>query len=282
MLLGASGAVGRAVLARLREGEREVVAISRAPPVEPGWRRGDLNSGMPELRCECLISAGPLAQLVDWLRRAPIVGLRRVVVLSSTSAHVKQHSSDADERALAQRLMAAEAGLRAYGAVHGVRWTVLRPTLIYGGAGERNLSRLVAVAKRLGVLPLPQSAQGLRQPVHAEDVAAALIAALDCAPSHDRSYDLPGGETLSYADMAARVLGCLHPPRRVWRLPVPMARAGFALARALGVLREANQAMFERLAEDLVFDAAPAARDLGYAPRPFAPTRAMFEPAGSA
>lgn len=270
------------MLARLRQDGREVVAISRTPPDEPGWRRGDLDSGMPALRCECLLSAGPLEQLVAWLRRAPIIGLRRAVVLSSTSAQVKQHSSDADERALAQRLTAAESGLRAYGAVHGVRWTVLRPTLIYGGPGERNLSRLVAVAKRLGGLPLPHSARGLRQPVHADDVAAALVAAMERTQTHDRAYDLPGGETLSYGEMAARVLACLQPPRRVWRLPVPLVRAGLAATRALGLLRDTTPAMFERMSEDLVFDAAPAARDLDYAPRAFAPTRAMFEDAASA
>ncbi|KAB8198542.1 nucleoside-diphosphate sugar epimerase, partial [Lysobacter maris] len=31
-----------------------------------------------------------------------------------------------------------------------------------------------------------------------------------------------------------------------------------------------------RMREDLVFDAGPAARDFGYAPRPFRPQAAMF------
>ena len=57
-----------------------------------------------------------------------------------------------------------------------------------------------------------------------------------------------------------------------------------ALAPLLGTLgygdREklrASVAVIARMRDDLVFDAAPAARDFGYAPRVFSPTAAMFD-----
>ena len=48
------------------------------------------------------------------------------------------------------------------------------------------------------------------------------------------------------------------------------------VARAAG-LHDAGPAVLARMRQDLVFDAGPAGRDLGYAPRRFAPQAAMFE-----
>jgi hypothetical protein len=59
-------------------------------------------------------------------------------------------------------------------------------------------------------------------------------------------------------------------------VPAPLFATAVALARATGRLGGFGDAALARLRQDLVFDASPARAGLGYAPRPFSPTAAMF------
>ncbi len=274
LVLGAAGPIGRAGLPMLRARGVEIIAVSRAARVERDdegtrWLRGDLFADLPAIAATSVISLGPLDGLVAWLERAAPTSVRRVVALSSTSARVKEHSIDAEERALAARLRDGEQRLAAWCVARDVAWTVLRPTMIYGGGGDRNLSRLAALARRFGHLPLPRGARGRRQPVHAADVARACVDVLDEPRTHGNIYDLPGGETLHYDDMVARLLAALPGRPRLWRLPDAVFRLAATLARVIGARRDIGDAAIARLAQDLVFDAEPARRDFGYAPRGF-------------
>ena len=77
--------------------------------------------------------------------------------------------------------------------------------------------------------------------------------------------------------MVGRVLACLSPPPRLYLLPMPLFRALLAAARAGGIARDLTGDAIARMRDDLAFDAGPAARDFGYAPRAFAPVAAMFD-----
>ena len=276
LVLGATGAIGRELLRRLAHATPpvHVVALTRQAstpfevdsPVE--WRRGDIFRDTITDRVDTVVSAGPLDGLVSWLERQRPQGIARVVALSSTSVHVKRDSLDARERDLAARLADGERRLAEWCATAGARWTVLRPTLVYG-PGDRNLSRIAAMATRFGAFALPRGARGRRQPVHAEDVAGALLACTDARAAFDRAYDLPGGETLAYDEMVARLLALQPAQPRLLRLPDALFRFGAAIARPF--VPGATPAVLARLREDLVFDAGDAQRDFGYAPRAFQP-----------
>src|SRR5699024_643527 len=144
---------------------------------------------------DTIVSLGPLDAFAQWHAQVD-TGARRVLALGSTGVHDKRDSADPADRDVAQRLAAAEARLFETAAARGTAATVLRPTLIYGGGRDRSLTPLAALARRLRVLPLPRSARGMRQPVHVDDVAAAVVAALAAPAAHGRAFDLPGGETL--------------------------------------------------------------------------------------
>jgi hypothetical protein len=90
---------------------------------------------------------------------------------------------------------------------------------------------------------------------------------------------LPGGETLPYCEMVARVLASLQLPASLHVVPAPLFRTLLSLAQTAGIAREFGDAAVARMRQDLVFDMAPASRDFGYAPRPFQPTAGMFDTA---
>ena len=112
--------------------------------------------------------------------------------------------------------------------------------------------------------------------MHVDDLADAALACLDQPASHGHAYALPGGETLTYREMVGRVLACLQPPPRMVELPAPLFALALRLAQLTGRARGLGDAAVGRMREDLVFDVGPAARDLGYAPRPFRPRPEMF------
>lgn len=281
LIFGASGQIGRPLLSRLRAAGWQVLAVSRSTHDDGDglcWLRGDCD-GVPDLphAVDAILSCGPLDAFARWYARA-IVASPRVIAFGSTSVSVKQASADPVERDLAARLRAGEAGVIAAAREQGAAATLLRPTLVYGAGRDRTLTRIAAFARRTGAIALPRDATGLRQPVHVDDLAAAAFAAIDAAASHGRAYDLPGGETLEYRDMVARVLSVLQPPARLLTMPAPLFAAAVALMRAGGRLQGFGDAALARMREDLVFDATPARRDFGYTPRGFHPTAAMFEP----
>ena len=282
VVLGASGQIGHFLIGRLREAGESTLALSRRAPehgAQQGsvlWLRGDLDAGMPAIACEHVLSAGPLDACARWLAGPSAAECRSVVAFSSTSLESKAESPDAAERALAERLARAEAELSETCARRGMSLLLLRPTLIYGCGLDRNLTRLAHSARRLGFLPLPRSSGGLRQPVHADDLAALALSA-EPVPG-ERSFALAGGETLAFRDMAGRVLACL--PERPRLVTLPDVAFG-ALNGALRLFRPhaaLTPAQVRRLGQDLVFDDAPARQELGWSPRPFLPEPGMFVP----
>jgi len=279
LVFGGTGQIGEPLLARLRNDGWRITAVSRGVHRDgPGlsWRQGGFDD-LPSLpaNVDAIVSAGPLDAFSHWYARSRI-DAPRIVAFGSTSVAVKQHSVDAHERDVAQRLQLAEDRLAAATRERGAAFTVLRPTLVYGAARDATLSRIARTAHRLRVFPLPRRANGLRQPVHVDDLADAAADSLAATAAHDRAFDLPGGETLPYREMVRRVLRVLEPPAHLLELPLPVFELALRMARSRGFTADIGTAAVERMRRDLVFDVAPAREAFGYAPRVFAPTTAMF------
>ena len=279
-MFGASGQIGLPLLDRLGDAGWRVHAVSRqARSDTPGrhWLQGDF-AHVPVLPrdVDAIFSCGPLDLFARWYATANVVS-PRVVAFGSTSATSKHASDDEHERDVARRLLGAEAAVFEASEQRGAGATMLRPTLVYGAGRDATLTRIAGMARRWGRFVLPRRADGLRQPVHVQDLADAAFAANASPVAQGRSYDLPGGETLAYRDMVRRVLACLDPPLPLLELPMPLFRAAVAAAQARGVARELTPAAVARMREDLAFDAAPARRDFGYAPRAFRPETRMFD-----
>ncbi|MBL8300021.1 MAG: NAD-dependent epimerase/dehydratase family protein [Rhodanobacteraceae bacterium] len=272
-VIGASGAVGRFVMPRLLAAGHAVVALSRVEqPPQDGvvWLRGGLDVSLSAPAVDALICVGPLDHCVDWLESSRSPAPRRIVALSSMSADSKLDSPDAAERVLAARLASAEQRLMAYAARHDIPATVLRPTLIYGAGVDRSLTPIVRLALRSRVFPLLPGADGLRQPVHADDVAAACVAALSDAAA-GQVLPLGGGERLSFAQMLKRVRAGLD------RYTIPLPLNIFLLQTASRITGRGG-AMLQRLKRDLVADNRLARELLGVESRPFYPHGDCWRP----
>jgi len=166
----------------------------------------------------------------------------------------------------AEAKRAGEACLRA----SALEWTILRPSMIYGRPGDRNLERLLRLLARCPVVPLPGGGRVLQQPVHVDDLVEAILAALVRPEAVRRAYDVGGPEALTLRAMVeecARALG-----RRAVAFPLPLGpvHAAVRAARRAGLRTPVRPEQLLRLQESKAVDIGPARRELGFAPRPFA------------
>lgn len=273
LVIGATGLVGGYLVDHLIRGGERPLALSRSQQDRPGvdWLRGDLQT--PDLlrvppfstlycTADAILLPAALPHLVN-------PSLRRVVVFSSTSVLTKLDSEVPAERETLKALADAEQKIVAACERSNVGWTILRPTLIYAEGRDVNISPLARLIRRFGFMPLVGGAPGLRQPVHAEDLAIGAIAAAASPAAANRFYSLPGAETLSYREMIGRIFDGLRLRRRTISVPVFVWRAIFTLAKPL--FPGANVAMGIRMTKDMTFDSTPAIRDFGWNPRAFKP-----------
>jgi nucleoside-diphosphate-sugar epimerase len=281
LVFGASGQIGRFLVPRLLTQGHQVLAVSRhaREAVRPRlrWIVGDLFCTMPDVpKVETIYRLGPQTGFSAWLERAERPHQSRVVAIGSMSVFSKRESGDAAERARSESLRQSEQQLASASEHRRLAWTVLRPTLIYGAGMDRSLTPLARFGMRYRLFPRFPGASGLRQPVHAADLAEACLAVAGNRVAHDRTYDLGGGERLAFSSMLERVrqsLPCLA-------LGVPLPRALLVAARSVASVvprwRSPHRGAVDRLRADLVADDSEARSEWGWSPRPFRPDAATW------
>lgn len=208
----------------------------------------------PELSIDLPITtfAANVDGTVHLFEAARMAGVRRVVNFSSECAY-GDHEDPVDEEAPLRPTtpygvtkVATELLGRVYSDRYGLDVISLRVTEVYGPGNRmpETLKELLQAA--LGGTPfvLERGGDHRFQLVHAEDVAAAALAAAACDGSHAPVYNITGGSQLRLRELADIV-------RR--RFPALQARIG-----------DGHIATLDRQGP---FDIAAARRDLGYEPR---------------
>jgi nucleoside-diphosphate-sugar epimerase len=274
LVTGGSSMVGDFLLPALAEAGHRATVFSRQPHVSGGsdWVQVDVvHTPLRELaaRADALIHLAPLPLLTRVLPGLP-VGVTRIVAVGTTSVFTKVQARSMQDRKLVEEQQQAERALADYCTGRGIHWALLRPTLVYDGRRDRNVTRIAHFIRRAGFFAVAAPGIGLRQPLHAADLAAACQAALDSGGG-SRDYNLGGGETLSYRAMLERIFRALGRRPRILPVPLALYRGALAAARLHPRFRGLSLDVADRMNQDLVFDYGDAARDLGFHPRAFAP-----------
>jgi nucleoside-diphosphate-sugar epimerase len=274
LVTGASGQIGLNVLALALARGAQVVAVVHATPLDfthprltqlPADLTAPATTTFP--RADILIHTAPIWILPHALPAIMAAGTKRAIVFGSQSVFGKRDSLNAAEQAVVDSLANGEQQVARHAAEQGLDLTVLRPTMTYGMGLDVNITRMARTIRRFHFVPIYNPAAGLRQPVHARDLAEAALSAWDRPASYGKSYNLGGGDQISYRAMVQRLFVHLGLTPRL--VPLPLLPQALDLANRLLPALHINGEIARRMNRDLICDNAPAVRDFGYRPRAF-------------
>jgi len=280
LLTGASSQIGVFLIPRLLKAGFRIIAVSRKgrPEAYPEFEQVEWLSESEAISAsrgfQYLVSAGPMELAQNFMRANS--NRFTAVVFSSSSVETKLESDNSAEKLHMQTMLAQESDMRMVAKSNASKLVIFRPTLIYGCGLDTNISRLAAWINRFGFMPVNGKAAGLRQPVHADDLAFAAVAALLEENSLPAVLTLSGGETLSYSEMLVRIFAAMKKPTRLIRLPQWLFIQMVRMAGVFGMGKGINSEMVKRQQADLVFDNQQARELLGYRPRSFSPSKGDF------
>lgn len=275
LLTGAAGLIGRALHRRLKERGDTVIATDRlegegilACDLTEVHRLHELAAGASAI-LHCGAISGPMVArdnphlivqsnivgTANILELARIRRMRRVVFLSSVSAYgstptgvdpVPEHVVLAPSSVYGASKVAGEALVDGYHRQHGVDGINLRPAWVYGpgrttACAIRTMIQDAQAGRRTH---FPFGRDFYRQYVHVEDVADAILLALDAPSFGQRAYTISGDSYLTLTEVAAVV-----------RQVLPMADI---------TMDPGGDPVDDIQAR---FDISAAERDLGYRPR---------------
>lgn len=224
-------------------------------------RRCELGSPTPEAFAgvEAVVHLAGMSLATALVPAWEAAGVERAVCVSSAGVHTRLPSAGAEAKRRGEAALAASR----------LQWTVLRPSMIYGTPRDRNLARLLRWIARCPCVPLPGGGATPQQPVHVDDLVAAILAALERREAAGRAYDVGGPEPIRLRALVAECAAALGRPAFV--VPIPLAPAWQAtrLARGLRLPWPVRPEQVLRLAESKAVDIGPAIADLGFAPRSF-------------
>ncbi len=283
-VIGATSIVGKYLLPLLVDEGWDIVAFSRrtqnvkesAENQRITWQllaTSKLSDGsniqQSEKPVNFWISLAPIAVLSEYFAMLLAHDARHVVAVSSTSRFTKSESSDEQEKKIARDLTEGEEYLIAWAERKKLTFTILRPTLIYDPGNDKNVSAIASFIRHFSFFPVLGTACGLRQPIHAQDVASCCVATLTSKAAINKCYNISGKEIISYREMVNRIFAALHKRPRIITFPLWLFWLALLFLRVLPPFRRWSVAMAQRMNQDLVFSHDDASRDLGFEPRPF-------------
>jgi nucleoside-diphosphate-sugar epimerase len=276
LVTGASGLVGRRLVARLLASSAAVTAFVRRPAALNGVAGDDLRIAVGDVTdagavlgaaagCDAVVHLANASGVVDEaqaravnvggtehvLAAARRAGLRRVVFTSTVSAtRARLGPYGRTKRVAEERVRAG-----------GVPFVILRPSLVYG-AGETGL--VGSLARHLRTLPvMPVIGDGRIEidPVHLDDLCAVIERCLVRDDVLGQTYDVLGPDRVTLDEFLRRLGAVLGVRRPLLHLP---ARASLLLARLLGGVMAQPPLTVDNvlgLTSPARVDREPAARD---------------------
>jgi nucleoside-diphosphate-sugar epimerase len=220
---------------------------------------GSLKTAM--LKCDALINIASLGfgHGPGIVKAAEEARIRRAIFISTTALFTELNAKSKSVRQQAEDCIKASK----------LDWTILRPTMIYGAPGDRNMIRLIRFIDHSPVIPIFGSGDYLQQPVYVENVAKSIVAVLFTEKTIKNEFNISGKYPHTFSeiiDLTAQALG-----KRIIRVHIPSKISLYAtkLYEKLSKRPLIKSEQIMRLNENKNFDYSAAKEAFGYDPISF-------------
>lgn len=269
---GATGFTGSRVVPLLLKSGFEVRCLYRASSdrsplngLNIEWVVGDvadiqsLTSAMQGTDALVNIASLGFGHADSIIRSAKDAGVQRAIFISTTAIFTQLNASSRKVRVAAE--LAVETS--------GLKYTILRPTMIYGSPRDRNMWRLIRFMKVSPFVPVFGDGRYLQQPIFVDDVAQAILGCISNGKTIGRNYNIAGKEALTYNDVIDSIARLLH--KRVWKFHIPSKPVVslLSLLERMKIPFPVKGEQVLRLNEDKAFSYEEAQTDFGFRPMSF-------------
>lgn len=293
LLTGATGFVGRALLARFVNEEYTVTSAVRTPITDfqaaqvivpdltgqTDWsdaliERDVVIHSAARVHVMNEQSADPLTEFrkvnvdgtLNLARQAAAAGVKRFIFISSIKVNGEETVSGKPYTAFDTPLPLdpyglskheAEEGLKVLAAETGMEVVIIRPVLVYGPGVKANFRSMISWMNKGVPLPLG-SIHNKRSMVALDNLVDLIVTCIDHPAAANQTFLASDGEDLSTTELLQRTARALNKPARL--LPVPAGLLEFG-AGVLG-----KRAVAQRLCGSLQVDIRHTCETLGWRP----------------
>ena len=264
VLFGATGRIGSILARRFHEDGHPVLCIGRHADTLgklPGKHQIlDLddaqNVDSPILPGDVVINTVHARYTSDIAKLCPS-DIARYVVVGSTR-YLSRIPDEKADQVRAAALFLQDSNLP---------WILLHPTMIYGAQGENNIQRMAALVRRFHIIPKPDGGRASIQPVHALDVAEAVVRAASYPKLQNTALDVGGPQALPYWQFLQAIAAANNTWVKIVPVPMILVRMAARLTAALPGVPTIRDAEVLRLQEDKAVDISALQQRLGIVPR---------------
>ena len=275
---GATGFTGSYVLPLLLKNGYEVRCLYRpgsdrsvlsSPSVsaqgEIEWALGDvsdseaLSASMKGTEALVNLASLGFGHADSIIRAAKEAGIQRAIFISTTAIFTQLNANSKEIR------VAAELAIE----TSGLKYTILRPTMIYGSPRDRNMWRLIRFMRYSPIVPVFGDGNYLQQPIYVGDVAQAILSCLCNEQTIGKSYNIAGRHPLTYNQVIDTIAGWMN--KHVWKLHIPSKHivSLLSLFERLRIPFPIKAEQVLRLNENKDFSYIDAQKDFGFSPLAF-------------
>ena len=195
-------------------------------------------------------------------------GVGRIVFLSSSLAEAAS-SSEGDVTGYGESKLQAERLLQSASSEGKIEVVILRAVNVYGPGMKGNIASMISMIDR-GRLPALPRLNNKVSLLSADDLAQALLLALDVRETRQQIYTLTDGKQYSIEDIQSAIYRTLDKPMPSWRTPHMVLYVSALIAGAVSSITGRGGAISSRtyrnLTSDNLFSNERAIADLGFAP----------------
>ncbi len=149
----------------------------------------------------------------------------------------------------------------------GVEPVILRPSLVYGPGEQGLFARIVRFVRVLPVVPIIGGGRYPLRPIHVDDVATAILGAIQHGAA-GTTYDLSGGSEILFRDFLVAIGDTIGRRPRFVQVPPGPTFVVSVVATHLWRGFPVSPDMILGLTNPVVLDGGPAERVLGFRARP--------------
>jgi NADH dehydrogenase len=291
VVTGGSGFVGTHVCRRLVEGGWKVRALVRDPEKaalrlghlkleivvadirDAGAMRGALRDAgaVVHLAAIAIEKEGESYEATNTDATAIVLDAARSARVERI-VHMSQNGADSKSQ---YRFMKSKGAAENAVTSSNMKWTVFRPSIIFGPEDEfvNVLARIVRLSPL--VFPLPAGGVARFQPIAVDDVAQAVQKSLNDSASLQKTYTIGGAVPVTLRQMTERILVAMNASRKLVAVPVSVLRPLVAAAERLLPKPPVTTGLLDLLDVDNVTPRNDL-KSLGINPTPFAPEELLY------